>query len=64
MIEINSQNSNGTSAEMSPEKLQQSKDGSQIKKSTAANEDDKNFGFLDFDANQLANSYGYISKDN
>ncbi len=30
----------------------------------AINEDDKNFGFLDFDKNGLANSIGSIGKDN
>lgn len=64
VIEINSQGSHGTSAEMSPDKL---KDEAALQSNTAvafANEDDKNFGFLDFDANLLANSIGSIGKDN
>ena len=59
VIEINSQGSQGTSTEMSPQKLNKIDDS--VK--SGEKDEENNFGFLDFDANQLANSIGSIGRD-
>ncbi len=66
MLEINEQGSHGTSAENSPDKVRD--EATLLNHSAAvalaATEDEKNFGFLTFDTNGLANSIGSIGKDN